>query len=195
MTEKETITTGKLYSNLFMRLKNLILQPGKEWQIIRNENKNINDIITEFSLPLIALCALATFFNFTVNRQGFNLELAIKQSIITFTALFGGLFLAWIILKASHSKLRIENKNNLAFKITAYASGLLYIISFITNLIPELFLFHLVTFYSLFIIWKAIEPEKMPGTEQKSIITIYIAVLIHFIPYFVRYLLINLIIL
>src|SRR5690554_3216061 len=91
MSKQKTISTAQLYRNLMHRVKNLVLQPRSEWTTVRGERKNLNEVLSEFSLPLISLVTLATFLNILVNHQGFNFELALKHAALIFTSLFGPL--------------------------------------------------------------------------------------------------------
>ncbi|HBG88050.1 MAG TPA: hypothetical protein DDW62_10930, partial [Marinilabiliaceae bacterium] len=87
MSGQENISTLTLYKNLLIRLRNLILCPASEWEKIESEDKKLNNILSEFSLPLIAVATLATFLDYIINYQGFAVELALKQSLATFTSL------------------------------------------------------------------------------------------------------------
>src|SRR5690554_277447 len=108
MSKQKTISTAQLYRNLMHRVKNLVLQPHSEWTTVRGERKNLNEVLGEFSLPLISLVTLATFLNILVNHQGFNFELALKHAALIFTSLFGGLYLAWLALKSVSGLSRVQ---------------------------------------------------------------------------------------
>jgi hypothetical protein len=187
------ITLKQHYINLFSRLKNILIKPADEWVEIHKEDKDINDILSGFSLPLIGLCTFATFINFTFNRQSINFELALKHSAIVFTALFGGLYLTYLALIKINATFKLPDSKQLAFRLSAYSSGLLYVVTFITSLVPELFFLYMATLYSVFIVWQGV--LQVPGIKQEQILTIslIIAFMIHFIPFFVKFFLIKLI--
>ncbi|MDG5799923.1 hypothetical protein QA597_06070 [Marinilabiliaceae bacterium ANBcel2] len=194
MSSNKSVTTKGLYKNLVLRIKNLIIKPGEEWKSIHRENKSINEILSDFSLPLIALCAVATFINFAINHQAFNSELAIKHATVSFASLFVGLYLSFLMLKWILPKMHIPASPRLIFSIVAYPSGLWYIITFIINLIPELIILHLLTFYSIYIIWHAV--SYLPGIriEHNLVISVLIAGIIHITPYFIKFALLKIII-
>lgn len=191
--EKKNITTELMYKGLFYRLKNLVLSPQKEWHKIHQEDKSVNEVLTEFALPLIGICAIATFLNIVFNRLEVNFELALKHAVVAFSALFGSLYLSWFIFRFLLSKFKIAGNSNFAFRVVAYSSGLFYLITIVTNLLPELFFLQLASVYSLYIIWYSIGDNTVGLQERQFTITVIVAVLIHFIPFFVKKFLLKLI--
>ena len=193
MSDNKKETTLSLYANLLLRMKNLILSPREEWHTIHKLKKNTNEVLTEFSLPLIAMVSIATFLNYILNYQEVNFELAIKQATIAFTALFGGLYISYFIVRVLLKKCNFSNDSNHAFRIVGYASGLWYLITLIVSIIPELVLLHITSFYTFYIIWTTIDDTLGIKKNKKIIITVFIGIIIHFIPYFVKYSLLKLI--
>ncbi len=193
MSDKNKETNFSLYKNLTVRIKNLVLKPQEEWDLIHAQKKTINEVLTEYSLPLISLVTLATFLNYIINHQGINFEWALKQAAVIFSALFGGLYLAYLLVKVLLPRHLLSGKADYAFRLTGYASGLWYVIILITSIVPELIFLHLASFYSFYIIWATIDQEKGPSQQQKITITVLIGIIIHLMPYFVRYFLLKLI--
>lgn len=193
MSKQKTISTAQLYRNLMLRAKNLVLQPRSEWATVRSERKNLNEVLSEFSLPLISLVTLATFLNILVNHQGFNFELALKHAALIFTSLFGGLYLAWLLLKTVRSATGVLGDKNQIFELAAYASGLWYLILLLTALVPELTMLNFLALYSFYIMWTYM--EEIPGIsrEHKGLLTLLVGFSIHFLPLLVRQFLFNLI--
>ncbi|WP_088653836.1 YIP1 family protein [Geofilum rhodophaeum] len=193
MSNQKTISTAQLYRNLMLRAKNLVLQPRSEWATVRSERKNLNEVLSEFSLPLISLVTLATFLNILVNHQGFNFELALKHAALIFTSLFGGLYLAWLLLKTVRSATGVLGDKNQIFELAAYASGFWYLILLLTALVPELTMLNFLALYSFYILWTYM--EEIPGIsrEHKGLLTLLVGFSIHFLPLLVRQILFNLI--
>ncbi|WP_062127756.1 YIP1 family protein [Geofilum rubicundum] len=193
MSDDNKETFLSLYRNLALRVKNIVLSPREEWTSVHAQKKSINEVLTEFSLPLIALVTLATFLNYIFNHQGVNFELALKQAAVIFSALFGGLYLSYLLVKMILPRFGLSGDTNYAFRLVGYGSGLWYIITLITSIIPELVLLHLASFYSFYIIWETVGHEKATSQEQKMTITALIGIMIHLIPYFVKHFLLKLI--
>lgn len=193
MSDNIKETNFSLYRNLTTRVKNLVLNPQVEWFNIHAQKKTINEVLTEFSLPLIALVTLATFLNCIINHQGVNFEWALKQAAVIFTALFGGLYLSYLWVKVILPRHQLSGDADYAFRLVGYGSGLWYVITLVTSIVPELVFLHLASFYSFYIIWATFDQEKEPSQQQKITITVLIGIIIHLIPYFVRYFLLKLI--
>lgn len=193
MSKQKTISTAQLYRNLMHRVKNLVLQPHSEWTTVRGERKNLNEVLGEFSLPLISLVTLATFLNILVNHQGFNFELALKHAALIFTSLFGGLYLAWLALKSVSGLTGVLGDKNRIFEIAAYASGLWYLILLLTAIVPELAMLNFLALYSFWILWTYMEGVAGISREQKGLLTLLVGFSIHLLPLLVRQILFNLI--
>ena len=193
MSDKNKETNLSLYRNLVLRIRNIVLNPQEEWRNIHAQRKSISEVLSEFSLPLIALVTLATFLNYIFNHQGVNFELALKQAAVVFTALFGGLYLSFLLVKMILPRYQFSGDANYAFRLVGYASGLWYVITLLTTIIPELVILHLASFYSFYIIWATIDEEVGVTQKQKITITVLIGSIIHIIPYFVKHFLLKLI--
>jgi hypothetical protein len=193
MSEKNKETNLSVYRNLVLRIKNLILNPAAEWLNIHSQKKSINEVLSEFALPLMAMVTLATFLNYIINHQGVNFELALKQAAVIFTALFGGLYLSYLLVKLILPRYQFSGDADYAFRLVGYGSGLWYVITLITTIVPELIVLHLASFYSFYIIWSGIDQEMGATQQQKITITVLIGIIIHIIPYFVRHILLKLI--
>lgn len=193
MSNENKETFLRLYRNLAIRVKNIVLNPREEWISIHGQKKTINEVLTEFSMPLIGLVTLATFLNYIFNHQGVNFELALKQAAVIFTALFGGLYLSYLLVKMILPRYQFSGDADYAFRLVGYASGLWYVITLITSIIPELVILHLASFYTFYILWETIGHELVASQKQKVTITALIGIIIHLIPYFVKHFLLKLI--
>ncbi len=57
--------------NLIDRVKNIIITPNKEWDVITTEQPDAGKIITGYVLPLAGLAAIAAFIGYGL--IGFNI--------------------------------------------------------------------------------------------------------------------------
>ena len=158
MEENKKVSQSS-YKDLFLRLKNIIVTPEKEWIEIKYENRTLNDIITNYSLPLIGFLSILTFLSELIDTKKFIWEIALKKSAITFISLFGGLLLSYLLLKKL-SKLKLfSNIKGYYFELIAYPSGFIYIVLFLVILIPELFFFRFATLFIGYIYWRMLKDK------------------------------------
>ncbi len=182
-----------MYRNLGARLKSLVFSPVSEWQRIHRENITFNDIIGQFALPLIGLVAFGTFLSHLINQQAFIFELALKKAVMIFTALFGGVFMAWYLVFRLMKYFRMISSRELAAKLTIYSSAPLYVVSLIAVLVPEFFFVHILVLYSLYLCWIGV--RSLPGGTQdkKLVFAVLIFLALVIFPYLIRIVLFHLI--
>jgi hypothetical protein len=192
MTEGTKRTTSQLYQDLYKRLWLFIVHPAEGWAEVYGEKKSLNAILSDFVLPLMALCALTTFVGFIFNHQGFSLELALKQATVIFIALFGGLYLAYFIMNYVLSS---QMDKDDVFSLSAYSSGLGYVVILITSVVPEFLMANLLVFYAAYIIWLGIQRYLNKAEMNRRIwLTVLFFVLIHLLPCLIYYSLLKLVI-
>jgi len=193
MRAKEPVNTVHMYRQLGLRLRNLITAPLKEWQMIHREPVTFNDMLSTFALPLIGLVAVGTFISYLINQQAFLIELALKKVIVEFTALFGGLFIAWYFVFWVMKYFHFVPSREIAAKITVYSSAPLYIVLLITALVPEIFFLQIFAFYSIYLVLTGKRILAGPKQEQKTVFSLLTGLVILGLPYIIRILLLNLI--
>ncbi len=193
MATKQSVNTEQMYRNIWQTLRSLISHPIREWQNIHRNSATLNDMLGNYALPQIGIITLATFVSFLINQQAFIFELALKRAILVFSALFGGLFIAWYMVFRLMKYFHFMSSRELAAKLTIYSSTPLYLVSFITALIPEFFFVHVFAIYCFYLSWTGIRDIPGPGSERKFAFSMIVGFAVLLIPYLIRGLLLNLI--
>ena len=175
-----------MYKDLFLRVKNILLKPADEWKKIFRDNIDANQILAEYLLPLIGICTLASFISVLINLPEINFEVALKHALVIFMALFGGLYLAFLIAGLIFPLFRITESKSVHLSIIAFSSTPFLIVVFLVILFPEWKILYLASLYSYYIIWQGV--KGFPGINANSALTIstIIAFIIHFLPFFVQ---------
>ncbi len=188
---KETLLLGDMYKNLFTRIKGLIVRPRMVWEGAFAEKSSLNEVLMQFSLPLIGAYSLAILIGYLLSHQEFDLESALKYAVFIFSACFFGLYSAYFVLVKLMPVLELKGDKEIAFKLVAFSSLPIYLFGFITALFPETFFLSFLVIYSAYIVWEAtgvLDKNKNKRLWQ----TIVITVLILLLPYAFNKLLINL---
>lgn len=182
----ELIKSG--YKQVFIRLINIIIKPVSEWKKISAENRDMNEIMTDYSLVLTALCTLVKFVSILVSVQELNYMLAMKNAVIVFLFLFGSLYLTYFFMRFAMTRMKLTTSNSEVFGLTAYSFTPFYVATIVVNLIPELFFVYLLVLYGLYIAFIGVNEFFIVKGERAvyiSIIMICVMVatsyLIHFI--------------
>jgi len=83
--------------NLIYRVKNIIISPKTEWDVVANEEPNIQQIITGYVIPLALIFAIANFVDYSL-IWGYSVTLGIIQAIVVvFTQVFAVFILAFVV--------------------------------------------------------------------------------------------------
>jgi hypothetical protein len=193
MESKQQVNTAQIYRGLGVRLRNLVLKPGPEWQRIHREETTFNDMLGSFAMPLIGLATLATFVSYMINQQAFVFEVALKKAMLIFMAFFFGLFLTWYGVFRMMKYFQMVSSREVAAKLTIYSSAPLYLVAFVTALVPEFFFVQVLALYSFYLSWTGL--FALPGSvyANRFLFAGIISGLILLVPYLARVLLLNLI--
>jgi len=180
---KEAQTLRVLYKNLFSRLKDLILNPGKAWTSILTEQVQVNDVLAQFSLPLIGAYTAATFIGYLFFHQGLSFDLALRDALFAFSSCFFGLYLAWFLLIKLLPALQLNASKENIFKLVAYPSLVIYLIGTINNLVPQTYFFGFLHLYAGYIIWEGLGLLIPDNKDSRILLTIVITIAILVLPF------------
>ncbi len=184
---KETIGFVAMYRNLITRLKDLMISPRKEWGIIFSEKMSVNEVLGQFSLPLIGVYTAAVFVGYLLSHKGLNFEIALKKAVFTFSSYFFGLYLAYFLLSKAMVLFRQEMEKEMVFKLVAFSSVIMYLVGIITSLFPETyFIGYLVNLYLTYLVWVGIDKTETTTKEGHVWQTVLFSVVVLTIPMFIE---------
>ncbi|MCW3805970.1 YIP1 family protein [Plebeiibacterium marinum] len=180
------------YKNIFLRTKNLLITPQKEWVVIFSEKSDFNKILSEFALPYIAIITLIAFVNSFTAHQDPDFTFALKNAIAQFTSYFGALVAIYYILINSIPRFAQISKKadikELSVKITAYSMVVVFLIEILVLLIPQFYLFQIggLGLYTGYIVWVGLNYlGDFETKDLKIVLTIIITLLILLLPYMI----------
>jgi len=188
---KQSISFGHMYRNLFNRIKDLLVKPAKAWEIILSERSSINDVLMTFSLPLIGAYSLAIFLGYLFGHQELDFTSALKFAVFIFSACFFGLYMSYFILLKLIPVESMKSDKELAFKMIAYSSLPIYLLGIVTALIPQTFFFFFLVIYAAYIIWEGLKVLQV-DVEKRGWQTVVVSIMVLLMPYVLHKLLIYL---
>jgi hypothetical protein len=182
--------------NLIDRVKNIIVSPAKEWDVISTETPDSGKVITGYVLPLAGLAAVAAFIGYGIigyNILGFRvtgINWGIYYAISILVSAIAGVFICAFVIDALAPSFGSEKNMGRSVQLVAYSytpawlGGLLSILPAIA-LVGALF-----GLYGLYLLYLGIpKMKKTPADKQIGYFVVSLLVLI--VVYFVIGLIMN----
>ena len=160
--------------NLLNRVKQLILNPQTEFQVIENENTPHAKVLTHFVLPLIAIPVLFVFIGYGligVSYEGYyvnDVELGLRYAAIQLILLLGSIYATTLIINAFSGKFGATKNFNNTFALVAYAytpvflAGIFYIWTTISWIVYPLGI------YGFYLLIVGMKPMMKPADEKTN---------------------------
>lgn len=144
-----------MYKEIFKWVVAIISQPAKAWEILTRKEENDDEFLSRFVYPLIGFVTLAAFLGVLFTRKEFDVELALKSSIRTLVAAFGGFYLTSYLLNELWQGLFKREKNmKLCQRFVGYSSSLMFALNIVLMLLPEFFFLRIFVLYTFYIVWE-----------------------------------------
>ncbi|MDR2384375.1 MAG: YIP1 family protein [Tannerella sp.] len=162
----------------------LILKPSDTWTKLECEQNEDNEkFLSRFVYPFTGLVALAAFIGIFLSQKDFNVQLALKSSILSLTSSLGGFFLASYTLNEIWTQYFGHEKNfKLCQRFVGYSSVVMFVLNIVLSLLPDFFYLKICMLYTLYIVWEGTFPYmKVNETEQLKFSMITTALVI-FVP-------------
>ncbi len=159
---KEAISLGVLYKNLIGRLKELVVNPQKEWGVIMTERKTINEVLSQYTFPLLGVYTLTVFIGYLVSHQQLDFGSALKEAVFTFSSCFFGLYVTYYLLNKVLEYTAQEVGKESVFQLVAYSSGVIYLTGSVIALVPEtMIIASILNLYVVYLVWLAFGTLKL----------------------------------
>ncbi len=162
--------------NLVDRVKNLLLSPAKEWEVIKGETWTTAELFTKYAIILAAIPAVAgflgyTFFGLSYGFGTFKLGIgtSLTWAILTYIFSLVGVFVLGFIIDAlapsfGSTKDMVASLKVAVFSSTAgWVAGILNIFPVIGILVAIASIYGLVLLYMGLERVKSVPKEKMVG--------------------------------
>jgi len=156
---------------ILARIRNLMLFPAREWDVVAAESNNRKTIYLRFVVPLLFLIAIATVVGtwLTTSRELYSAGYVIGKIANLCVSLSAGLYFSAFLIAEIMAQ-QVETKDhNKSFALMAYASGAAYLVIFIVALFPFFNELLVLAFYSCYLYWRGI-PHLIPVSGQKQMI-------------------------
>jgi hypothetical protein len=156
------------------RVKNIILNPKTEWDVIKTEEATLGNILVSYVIPLALIPSLAGLIGYSLIGKSIPLigsfhsfSWGMSVSISTFLGAVIGVSLSSVIIDALAPSFGSEKNLNKTAQLVAYAYTPAWIAG-ILNIIPALSAIGLLAgLYGLYIMYLGLGPLKNTPEDKK----------------------------
>lgn len=161
--------------NLVERVKNILVQPAKEWQAIDTEAIDTAGLYTGYIVPLAAIGPVATVIGMSligvslpfVGRYRLPFTSSLLQGVVSYVLTLAGVFVLALIIDALAPTFSGRKDQAQALKVAAYSSTAAWVAG-IFSLIPALSILGIVGLYSLYLLYAGL-PVLMKSPQEKAL--------------------------
>lgn len=175
--------------NLVDRVKNIILSPAKEWEVIKGESWTVADLFTKYAIILAGIPAIAgligySLFGFSYGFGSFKLPIgtSITWAVLTYILSLAGVFVLGFIIDALAPSFGSTKDLVASLKVAVFSStpgwvaGIIYIFPSLSMIAAVASIYGLVLLYMGLQKVKDVPKEKMVGY---FVVILIIAILVY----------------
>jgi cytochrome bd-type quinol oxidase subunit 2 len=172
------------------RVKNILLTPKTEWEVIDAEPTTVADLYKGYILPLAAIGPVASMIGaLAFGYRGFGMTYrppigtVLSTAIVTYLLTLGGVYVLALIIDALAPNFGGTQNQIQALKVAAYSSTASWVAG-IFGLIPPLSVLGILGLYSLYLLYLGLPvlmktpPEKAMGYTAVVIIAAIVLFLV-----------------
>ena len=164
------------FAAIFNRVKNFILSPAAEWDVIAGEDANVQRIYMNYVGPLIIAAALATAIGMSVVGVSYGFGsyrlpagAALGQGILQIVLGLAGVYITGLVINALAPTFGGTADAGQAFKVAAYAPTAAWVAGLVM-ILPQLGIVALLGgLYSLYLLYLGL-PKLMKPAEDKALV-------------------------
>jgi hypothetical protein len=173
--------------NLIDRVKNILITPKTEWDVVNSETPDVQKILTTYVIPLIAIGAIASFIGWGLIGKSYGLwklkgtGLGIRYAVIALVAGLLSVFLMAFVVDALAPTFKSEKNFGRSFQLAAYSYTAGWV-GAIFNILPSLAIIgSLIGLYGLYLLYlglpklKKTPPEQVTGYFVASLVAMIVA--------------------
>ena len=176
--------------NLIERVKNIITNPNKEWDVIATEQPDSGKIITGYVLPLAGLAAIAAFIGYGligVNVFGFRMsgmDWGVYQALTVFIGAVVSVYITALVIDLLAPTFNSEKNFNRSLQLVAYSFTPAWIGGLLAIFPPIALIGALFGLYGLYLLYLGIPKLKnTPADKQVGyfVVSIIVTVIVYFV--------------
>ena len=167
--------------NLIDRVKNILITPKTEWNVIAGETATLSSLLMSYVLPLMLIPAASVFL--TIFLWAGLFSIALKTAIFTFISGIIAYVVSAYVVDLLAANFKSTKDLGASSQLVAY-SGTAYCVASVLGIIPGLGYLGMVAggIYGIYLMYLGLGPVKKTPEDQKVIyliitIVVYIVVM------------------
>ena len=175
--------------NLIERAKNILVSPKTEWDVIANEEPNVNKIFTGYVIPLAGAAAIAAFIGYGligINMLGIQMKgvnYGFYYALNSFIVTICSVFITAFVVDALAPSFNSEKNFGRSFQLVAYSYTAGWVGGLFQILPAIAFLGTILSLYGLYILYLGM--PKLKGTPADKHIGYFVVTIIVLIAVFI----------
>jgi hypothetical protein len=160
--------------NLVERVKNILLQPKSEWQVIEGEPGDAGTLFPNYVCILAAIPPVFTFIGTSIIGFGsFRMGLlsGLLYAVVVYLLTLIGVFVMAFIIDGLAGVFGARRNFDNAMRVSAYAPTAAWVVG-VFNLIPALGILSILGLYSLYLLHTGIAALMKPEPSKAVIYTV-----------------------
>jgi Yip1 domain len=171
--------------NLIDRVKNMLLTPQTEWEVVKGETATPMSLLTGYVLPLAAVGSVGSILSALLFSGGYGIKFGIAMVVITLIVTVVSYYLSVLIVDALAPSFTSEKDVNKTAQLVAYSSTPGYVAGLLSWIPIIGWLLTLAAWaYGIYIMYLGIGPLKKTP-EDKKVVYLIVSYLIIGVIYFV----------
>ena len=176
--------------NLIERVKNILVAPKKEWDVIATEQGTLTSVLTTYVLPLALVSAAATLIGWGLIGRSYwfvtvkGWDIGIKYALISLVSTVVGFLITTFVVDALAPSFGSEKNLNRSAQFVGYSytPGLL---GGIFGIFPSIaWLGSLLGLYGIYLMYTGLGPVKKTP-DDKKVVYLIISIVVLIAVYFV----------
>lgn len=176
--------------NIIDRVKNILITPAKEWDVINSEQPDIAGIITGYVLPLAGAAAVAAFIGhgFIWLRFFGGISWAIYYALIILAQAIGSVLICALVIDALAPGFGSEKNMGRSVQLVAYSFTPMWIGLLLSIFPPLAIIGSLAGLYGFYLLYVGMAKLKKTAEDKLVgyyVISIIITIAVYFIIAFI----------
>ena len=168
--------------NLIERVKNILISPKTEWEVINNETATPASLLTGYVLPLAVVSAVGTILKYLMFTGPYGVSYGMKfiiiSAVIAFIASVVAFYLTVMIVDMMATSFNSEKNMGKSAQLVAYSNTPSYI-GGLLSFIPVVGLLIAIAawVYGIYIMYLGIGPIKKTPEDKKVVYMLVVYVI------------------